>query len=187
MSGKMKWGPRFRNNGIADAGYRYSAGLDKGMRPPPQWYNLGPLKREFATAKAEVKRHPKKVATSQFSWSEKPASNDAARIEAEQRALERIEQAIRSIQLSLSELTHIPNPSSKFQNQVNQRALIDVLQKLCRCANPPIKLGDDPLETPQSQAKAAVRLCVNCGDLAPFPYKGEWYCEVCIDNADKAA
>src|SRR5262249_24025496 len=34
---------------------------------------------------------------------------------------------------------------------------------------------------------AGLDICVTCGDLAPFPYRDEWYCEACIDNADKAA
>src|SRR5262245_56769109 len=105
----------------------------------------------------------------QFSWDEKPVANDNERADAEQRTLGRIEQAVRTIQLSLSELAHIPNPDSKFVNRVNQRALIDVLLHLCNCTNPPIKLGE--LESGQ-QPKATARICVNCGASAPFSYRG---------------
>jgi hypothetical protein len=29
-------------------------------------------------------------------------------------------------------------------------------------------------------------ICTNCGAPAPFPYRGEWYCDICIDAAAAA-
>src|SRR5262245_42345530 len=80
----------------------------------------------------------KKITLPVFSWSNKPGANDNGRSEAERRAIERIRLAVHSLQLSLTELARIPNPDSEFVNEIDQRALSNLLPQLRRCVHPPI-------------------------------------------------
>jgi hypothetical protein len=105
------------------------------------------LKRIKSRAKREreekrLQERPK-ITLPIFSFSEKPvAANDNERLEAEQRMIACIQQAIESSQASLSELTHIPNPHSTFKNRIDQRAIIEALRRLANCVRPPIKLEE---------------------------------------------
>jgi len=181
---KLKYGPRFRS-GAVSVGCRYSEFLG---RVPPQFQRMTPKQRAFAAAKQSVKITKKRiVGMPKFSWGESRKAADNERAEAERRATERIRLAVQSLKLSLDELARIPNPSGKFENHIDQRALSDVLPRLCRCVHPPlVELSDDHLEIQQQQPRVA-EICISCGEPGPFPYGGEWYCDSCIDDAHKAA
>jgi hypothetical protein len=44
-----------------------------------------------------------------------------------------------------------------------------------------------PRRHPANDNNVVIAHCATCGGYAAFPYKGKWYCDACIDNADKAA
>lgn len=51
--------------------------------------------------------------------------------------------------------------------------------KATRAACPPLSAANDN--------SSIVTHCAICGGSAAFPYKKKWYCDACIDKADKAA
>jgi hypothetical protein len=138
--------------------------------------------QEFSVAKIVSARKP--VSLAQFSFNQKPSS-ESEREQAEQRAIDRIKQAVEMLDYSLTELAATPNQSSGFANRVNQQAVIAVLRTLCKCVVPPIML--DRFREPSKPGRvsmdaASLPACAWCDGPARIQFKSEWYCEGCCPD-----
>ena len=135
MTRRMNYGPRFRSSAVS-VGARYDAYLHRGMTLP--WVNASPLRRMFNAAKTHSVKNKDKIT---LPHQKKAAPAISEREQAEERMIERLGKAIEMVEFGLNELAAIPNPTSTFKNRVHQKAIMDLLQHLCSCVSPPLKLA----------------------------------------------
>ena len=183
---RMNYGKRFRGSAVG-VGWRYDAFMHRSLLPPFQVRNASPEAKAYGQAiqHSVVAKRKGKVGMPKFSFSEKPKANDRA--EAEQRMIERLNQAVELIEFSLVELAAIPNPTHNFKNRVNQKMIIETLQTLCMSVSPPLRLAqfENAAAAHHQQVKMKledVPTCVTCSGPARMQYRGKWYCPDCVPN-----
>jgi hypothetical protein len=100
------------------------------------------------------------------------------RTAAEDRAIEAVKQAVQMLSFHLTALVHIPNPTPRYRNRVDQKVLAEMVRRISHCVTPPIssfleKIGD-PERVP------LVRMCIDCGGPATHQKNNRhWYCDDC--------
>ena len=178
---RMNWGKRFRS-GAVSVGARYDDFLHRSMLPPKRMMAPTRLQELYAVAKMHAKMaHKKKwVGMPKFSFDDPEPK--CPREAAEDRMIARIADAVKMIEYGLTELTAIPNPSTTFKNRVNQRMLLEVVQRLRTTVNPPIPNGEERPARRVGMPLNDMTLCTTCCGPARMRYRGESYCEDCYPN-----
>lgn len=182
MARRMNYGPRFRS-GAVGVGYHYDKRMHKGL-VNPKFLGMTAEQRMWAAAKGHACTKESRAAVKMptFSWDEKGKMSE--REAAERRVLEQIQQCVKMLDFSVEELTHIPNPSKKYKNLLDQLQVIEALRRLCNCVYPPIKLARFEEGAHGQQRRTPVPMsempeCVSCGGPARIEKRGEWFCEDC--------
>ena len=111
-----------------------------------------------------------------FSWS-KPVREP--RVVTEERAVERIEQAVALLRFALQELSETPNPNSTFQNTVVQKELVEAIRRLRFCVHPPLPDEEKHSDVQPRVQMPLVAACVQCGGPGRIGFQGELFCEEC--------
>ena len=97
---------------------------------------------------------------------------------AEDQMIEAVRTSVELLSFHLVTLSHIPNPTPKYKNRMDQKYLVDLVGLLARSVTPAIETKfNEPIAKPRV---ALEHVCIDCGGPACIKTSsGQWYCEDC--------